>query len=220
MAFKPSERRSDPTQSTELNTTPIMNLMVVLIPLLLAGAKFTELALLEYLPPADAGSGSQSDTLTVDPPVEPGAEEELGLLVNILDTGIQVSIFGETETGPHCYEIPFTMKGGYDWLRLNDSLKSIKINVVGPPTGKRRVFDEADSTWKDIDAYKYVDASEVAIAALQNITFQTVVNTLDACQSYKVEEQVNGQKRIVEKELFPQTALSQFQTYVFATETE
>lgn len=214
MAFKPSERRSNAPEDTELNTTPIMNLMVVLIPLLLAGAKFTELALLEYLPPADAGDAGEVGT----PPKEGGetqTEEELSLLVNILDTGIQVSIFGETELGPHFYEIERTPSGSYNWQTLNDSLKSIKINIIGPSTGTRRVFDEIDSIWKDIDAYKYIDASEVAVTALAEITFQTVVNTLDACQSYRIEETVNGQVRIVEKELFPQTALSAFQTYVF-----
>lgn len=52
MAFKPSDKKKRAPESIEPNITPIMNLMVVLIPMLLSAARLTELSLLEYLPPA------------------------------------------------------------------------------------------------------------------------------------------------------------------------
>ena len=104
----PSLRRSRPQGTTELNLTPIMNLMVVLIPLLLSVAEFTKLALLEYMPPAeaaeDAGGGGEDQD-------ENSADEEketyLRLLVNLADNRvIQVSMFGKLQVGEHFYEIP------------------------------------------------------------------------------------------------------------------
>ena len=123
MAFKPSQKRSRAEGDTEINITPIMNLMVVLIPLLLSASKFTELALLEYLPPAEGA------------PVEAGAApsegdgkktENINLLLNLVETGIQVSIFQSVEEGPNFYEIPILLSGEYNWMTLKDSLWSIK----------------------------------------------------------------------------------------------
>jgi len=83
VAFKPSDKRKREEEDLDLNITPIMNLMVVLIPLLLSAAKFTQLALLEYLPPAEAASSESA------PPGETkgGAGEEisLNLLVNLAE---------------------------------------------------------------------------------------------------------------------------------------
>lgn len=205
MAFKPSMRRSRPPEDRELDVTPIMNLMVVLIPLLLAGAKFSEMALLKYLPPAEAATAADAGA----PPEEGGGqtgEGKLNLLINIVDTGLQVSLFHSIEPGPHFYEIPLDFRGGYDWKALNDSLARIKVDVIGPPIpGKKTpVFSviEQDTVW--IDVYKYSDASEVSITALGNIHFQTIINAMDACQNYVTETGV-------EKELFPVPILKQFQ---------
>ncbi len=59
-ANKPSDRRKQDEGGTDLNLTPIMNLMVVLIPMLIQVAVFTKLALLQYLPPAEAEQSSSS----------------------------------------------------------------------------------------------------------------------------------------------------------------
>ena len=42
MAYKPSERRSGQGLVLELDIKPVMNLMVVLIPLLLAGVEYVK----------------------------------------------------------------------------------------------------------------------------------------------------------------------------------
>lgn len=63
MAYRPSQRRSFEIEPTEPNLTPIMNLMVVLIPLLLTSAEFVKLGEIDLnLPPA-AGPLQSSDTL-------------------------------------------------------------------------------------------------------------------------------------------------------------
>jgi biopolymer transport protein ExbD len=62
MAFKPSMRRSGQNLDMELDIKPVMNLMVVLIPLLLAGVEMVKLSIIEIdLPPSKAaGSGGAS----------------------------------------------------------------------------------------------------------------------------------------------------------------
>ncbi|MFH0765445.1 MAG: biopolymer transporter ExbD [Calditrichota bacterium] len=211
MAYRPSLKRTRPPETVELNMTPVMNLMVCLIPLLLAGAKFTELALLQYLPPAESAVGGNGVAETPNEPDQNVPTEKLNLLINLIDTGIQVSVFQSVELGPYFYEVPLKLDGGYDWKTLTDSLASVKLNIVGVSTGRRTVFNELDSTYKEVDAYKYTDASEVSVTALGTVHFQTVINLMDACQSYVVEEYVAGERRQVAKELFPITILKQFQ---------
>lgn len=210
MAFKPSMKRRHPPGEVALDMTPIMNLMVCLIPILLSAAKFTELALLEYLPPAETTAAAESGA----PPEESaGSAEEakLNLLVNLAETGVQVSMFQTVEPGPYFYEIPKSASGDYDFNTLHDSLIAVKENIVGQPIGKKTIFVELDSTYREVDAYKYADATEVSITALGSTTFQTVIRLMDVCQKYVREEVVNGNLTRVEKELFPNTILKQFQ---------
>ena len=201
----PSLRRTRPQGSTELNLTPIMNLMVVLIPLLLSVAEFTKLALLEYMPPAEAaedsgGSGEDENMNSSD-------EEKdvyLRLLVNLTknDT-IQVSMYGKLQEGEHFYEIPATPEGVYNLPALRDSLYSIKLREVGPPTGKDSVFNEDTQQYEIFNTFKVKDGREVSITAEGRVPFQTIVNLMDVCRYKEVE----GEK----KELFPLTLLKQFQ---------
>jgi len=45
MAYKPSARRKSVDLDMDLDIKPVMNLMVVLIPLLLAGAEFVKISI-------------------------------------------------------------------------------------------------------------------------------------------------------------------------------
>ena len=199
----PSLRRTRPEGTTELNLTPIMNLMVVLIPLLLSVAEFTKLALLEYMPPAEAAedAGAGADDQNQAPDEE--KDINLRLLFNLSDDNIiQVSMFGKLEEGEFFYEIPST-GSGYNLAALNDSLYSIKVREVGEPTGKDSVFNENSMQWEVFNTYRVKDGREVSITALDAIPFQTIINVMDVCR-YK---EIDGEKR----ELFPLTLLKQFQ---------
>jgi hypothetical protein len=69
MAYKPSLRRTQKLEPMSLDIRPVMNLMVVLIPLLLAGSVWTKLAIKQLnLPPKSAGGGAAE----MDKPVEIG----------------------------------------------------------------------------------------------------------------------------------------------------
>ena len=179
-----------------------MNLMVVLIPLLLSVAKLTELALLEYKPPAeatDAGGGGGDD--------DEGNDEEqrinLDLLINLHENDvIQISMYKKLDLGEHFYEIQPSPAGGYDFNALNDSLFSIKSREVGEATGVDSAFNEDTNRWETFSTYKVEDGRQVSITALSETPFQTIVYTMDVCR-YKL-----GDKST---ELFPMTMLKQFQ---------
>lgn len=202
MAFKPSQKRSREEENIEPNITPIMNLMVVLIPLLLSAAQLTELSLLEYLPPAEAGvsESTGSDELE-DDLTQP--TEKLSLVVNLAETGIQLSMFEAVEPGPHFYEIPLRPNGAYNWSVLKDSLISIKSNIVGNPIGTEMIQDERTGEMKEILKYKYKDGEEISITAVGRTPFQTIIQTMDTCKFF-----VMGNEQ---KPLFPMTLLKQFQ---------
>jgi biopolymer transport protein ExbD len=88
MAFKPSERRNGQSLDLELDIKPVMNLMVVLIPLLLAGVEMVKLSIIEIdLPPAQAGAGSGQN----DQNPEKEKEKQLSLKIAITRDGFSLA---------------------------------------------------------------------------------------------------------------------------------
>ncbi len=202
MAFKPSQRRSREEEDTELNITPIMNLMVVLIPLLLSVAQLTEIALLEYLPPAEAAEAPDAGSAPEEPGQKGGEEARLSLVINLTESNIQVSMFNKVKPGPHFYEIPLLPEGTYDWKALNDSLWSVKQREVGPQLGLDSTENEFGE-WEYFPRFKFLDGRELSITARGETPFQLIVAAMDVCRFHKED----GEKR----ELFPVTVLKQFE---------
>lgn len=161
MAFKPSKRSRRPQESADPNLTPVMNLMVVLIPLLLSSAQFIKLGMIEInLPPASSGTVVQTEM-----PKE--VEKKLDLTVTITDEGFYLAssvavALGESGEGP---TIPKKADGEYDYQQLNELLARIKKKAVG-------VFKDTD---------------QIVIVAEPEIEYQTVVSTMDAARTYKEE---------------------------------
>ncbi len=95
MAFKPSMRRSGKSLDMELDIKPVMNLMVVLIPLLLAGVEMVKLSIIEIdLPPSKGGGGGTSEE---NPDKE--KEKRLGLKIAIVRDGISLATAGAVMSG-------------------------------------------------------------------------------------------------------------------------
>ena len=169
MAYKPSFRRSRENENTEPNMTPIMNLMVVLIPLLLSSAHLIKISVIELnLPPA---AGAQ-----MDKPKE--TQLKLDLAVTITDKGFYISsssaVLLKKKDGP---SIP-KVNGEYDYDLLAKTLYSIKKKAAG--------------RFKDINA--------IVIQAEPKVNYQTLVSTMDASRSIKVDN-----NRVL---LFPEVSIS------------
>ena len=96
MAYKPSMRRSGESVDIELDIKPVMNLMVVLIPLLLAGVEMVKLSIVEIdLPPASAGAGQGENQNNP----EKEKEKKLGLKIAITSDGISLATASAVMTG-------------------------------------------------------------------------------------------------------------------------
>ena len=173
MAYRPSYRRTISGEEVEPNLTPIMNLMVVLIPLLLTSAEFIKIGSIELnLPPA-AG------------PIIPGEETRekirtLDLTVSITSEGFYISsalavLRPKDGKGP---SIPKKPDGSYDFEALSRMLLEIKQKAEG----------------------KFPDLENIIIQAEPDVDYQTLVSTMDASRSIKLE---NGRLP-----LFPQVSLS------------
>ncbi|MFZ5518224.1 MAG: ExbD/TolR family protein [Candidatus Zhuqueibacterota bacterium] len=161
MAFRPSFRRNVTQEEAELNMTPVMNLMVCLIPLLLTSAQFIKIGIIDLnLPPAIGASVSQMEA-----PKE--TEKKLDLAVTITDEGFFISsslaiLRGSEGEGP---SIPLMTDGEYNFVELSNKLYELKRKAIG----------------------NFSDTEKIVIQAEPEINYQLVVNTLDAARNISVE---------------------------------
>ncbi len=183
MAYKPSMRRHLKVEEMELDIRPVMNLMVVLIPILLSSAVFTKLAIRELnLPPAAGGS---SGTTTQKPDEE---KKKLNLTVLISKKGFYLAsasgyLTGEGNTtdleAPPA--IPLNDDGTYNYEELQKKLIEIKQKIAGQG---------------------FADENNILISAEKDIAYKYIVKVMDYVSTYTDE---NG----MEQPLFPGIAIGQ-----------
>ena len=156
LTFKPSTRRRTASQPGELNQLPVMNLMIILIPVLLAQSAAVKLSLHEVNLPTGGGAGGGTATEEVQK-----EEEQLSLTVNITRQGFDIiSAFGRGETDG----LSVPMKGGeYDYETLNDRLMDIKKQI-------------------DKSGIHFVDAGNVIVMGEPGIKYDVIVHVMDAAK--------------------------------------
>lgn len=157
MAFRPSFRRNASHREAELNMTPVMNLMVCLIPLLLTSAQFIKIGVIDLnLPPAVGTAVSQ-----LEAPKE--SAKKLDLAITITDKGFFISsslaiLRSSDGAGP---SIPRNENGDYDFADLSVKLFEIKKKALG----------------------NFPDTDKIIIQAEPEIDYQLLVTTMDAARS-------------------------------------
>ena len=99
------------TSSPDLDITPFMNLMIVLVPVLLLGMVFSQLRTIELnFPGSESGQTPSSD--------------EFQLLVTLIPAGIEVT---DSERG--VLAVLPARRGAQDFAALRETLKQIKRSV-------------------------------------------------------------------------------------------
>ncbi len=174
MAFRPSKRKSRTVEEVELNLFPLMNLMCVLIPMLLSTVSFIKIGVIELNLPQAVG-GPVSETVL---PKE--AQRGLDLAVTVTSAGFYLSssqavLVNPEGGGP---TIPRLADGNYDFEQLNQKLLDLKKRIAGGP----------------------LDTKKVILQAEQSIPYQTIVSTMDAARSTKIDG--------TSYELFPEVLIS------------
>jgi biopolymer transport protein ExbD len=109
--------KGGPTEAEpiDIDMTPMMNMLIILISFLVTMVVFTQLAVIKFnLPPAGAGEG-QAET-----PPDTVVHQEVDITVLISENGFQ--IIGE---GKKLDPIPKGSKG-YDFSKLGKFMKSLK----------------------------------------------------------------------------------------------
>jgi biopolymer transport protein ExbD len=100
----------------DLDMTPMMNMLIILISFLVTMVVFTQLAVIKFnLPPSEAGSGGGPDTASVK---KPGSDVDITLVLS--EAGFQ--IIGE---GRKLDPLP-KGKAGYDFPGLGAFMKKLK----------------------------------------------------------------------------------------------
>lgn len=106
-------RKSDQGEAIDLDMTPMMNMLIILISFLVTMVVFTHLAVIKFsLPSSEAGSGGA--------PADSAAQEDVDITLVFSESGFQ--IVGE---GKKLDPIP---KGasGFDFGRLGDSMRDLR----------------------------------------------------------------------------------------------
>ncbi|KAA3602773.1 MAG: hypothetical protein DWQ06_06265 [Calditrichaeota bacterium] len=156
-----SSTKKTQSGNSEPNLLPMMNLMVVLIPVLLSAAEFIKIGMLEIdLPTSGGGGGSSSE----ETPQE--VEQKLGLKLFVTKNGFTLANDfvvikdSASDGGP---TIPLK-NGEYDFESLHTQLADISEKYGS----------------------KFKDGKSIKIAADSSIAFQTLVTTMDNARSTKV----------------------------------
>ncbi len=162
MAFRPSKRSSRTIEPLEINIFPMMNLMVILVPLLLSTATSIKIGVIELNLPQAVGGPAAQATLPKE------AQKSLDLTVSITADGFFLSssqaILKKPETsGP---TIPKLEDGSYDYDSLSEQLYEVKKKIIGTNLETKRIIMQAES----------------------NIEYQILVSTMDATRSYKIDD--------------------------------
>ncbi|KAA3611273.1 MAG: hypothetical protein D8M58_14990 [Calditrichaeota bacterium] len=164
MAYKPSARQNSDELDMDLDIRPVMNLMVVLIPLLLQGAEWVKLGAIEInAPPTKSvgnNPGEQQD--------KKEEEKKIGLKLAITQAGIsianaQVILPSESGEGP---TVPVLPDGSYDYETLKTKLIEVKKAIAGKG---------------------YRDENRAVITAGNSVEYQNLVNVIDNIQTYDDE---------------------------------
>jgi len=172
VAYRPSRKRKAVQPSPEINVTPIMNLMVVLIPMLLAVAQFVRISLIEYQPPpAESHLGGEGS-----------AEKRLDLVLNVLPDGFEISCFGATR-GEHYRYLP-KRDTAYDFAGLGRELQRIRREIVGEPVDSVSEFDPVTGEVWRRPVFTLPDAEVISIAARGGTDWEMVVRVMDTARSY------------------------------------
>jgi len=209
MARKPSQRRNFQDQEMELNLTPMMNLIAILIPALLVSTVFVEIAVINVSAPAIGTAPDQP------PPKDKPDKPPLNLTVTITDKGFNIAgsggvvdTIGKKTGGDKGPTIPIVQKE-VSCQRFLDTWP--------PPRSKNRdqpkcgVGEESRTFWvydRETLQKKFIELKDafpeekrMIIAAEEDIEFEAITDVMDTGRDMKSE----GDER---RELFPEVVLS------------
>ncbi len=198
MAKKPSDRRNYKEPSMEINLTPMMNLITILIPVLLVSTVFVEIAVINVAAPAIGGAPQDDQP---DKPDKP----PLNLTVTITDKGYTVAgsggVLGDKPAEGEAAAAPDAASGPtIPIVQQATSCKAYR-GTWPPPRSKNRDSarcEKAEDTrtfWVyDMEALReklieikdgFPDEHRIIIAGEPDIEFESLVDVMDMSREVK-----------------------------------
>jgi biopolymer transport protein ExbD len=187
---------------TEPNIAPMMNLMVILIPLLLSSAEFVKIGAIELKLPESSGGGGGGGGSSQD---KKDVKLDLGIVIS--ERGFDLFHYfkepEKEEAQKEKDEIPDKKKaaaipkknGEYDFEELNAALATVKkkalfeiIRTTSPGVPREstllQLFNHyKKNDYRDVETFK--DFENVKIVAEEEIKYETVVSVMDAARGTK-----------------------------------
>jgi len=184
------KRRSGEEEAADTDVTPMLNLMVMLIPLLLTSSEFVKIGAIELKLPetAQGGGGGGGGNTELQ-------EQKLDVGIVVTSKGFNVFSYFKTDsskTQPDQPDIPL-VKGEYDFNELNVKLAEIKRKALlellkanfgdAIPDGADlfqlyRAYSKRNLTGSKV----FPDHESVKIVAEEKIKYKTVVAVMDAAR--------------------------------------
>ncbi|MBD3346955.1 MAG: hypothetical protein GF401_18025 [Chitinivibrionales bacterium] len=199
-SYKISSKRIKEDVDTEPNIAPMMNLMVILIPLLLTSAEFVKIGAIELKLPATAkgGSGGQGDSN------QPQKQVKLDLGVVVTKKGFNLFHYFKEEDSSTVAagsgkkpDIPL-LRDSYDFETLNRELAKIKqkalfeiIQSYHPQVNRNATLLQLYTVYTKndfSDTPMFNDLENIKIVAEDKIKYQTVVSVMDAARGIAYPE--------------------------------
>jgi Biopolymer transport proteins len=189
-------RGGDEGEIADADVTPMLNLMVILIPVLLTSSEFVKVGTIELKLPEAAQTGGGGGGSNV----AEGAKLELGVVIT--SKGFNVFDYFKTEdknqpVGEKQPDIPL-VNGSYDFNALGAKLAEIKkkalleiIKTSFPDVPAQASLYQLYKTYisKDFSGTKiFSDHESVKIVAEDKIKYETVVSVMDAARGAKTPD--------------------------------
>ncbi len=195
--YRVSGRRLKEEIDTEPNIAPMMNLMVILIPLLLSSAEFVKIGAIELKLPEASGAGGGGEA------AEEKKDAKLNLGIVISKKGFNLFHYfkaaeqeqGETpeptDSKDKKAEIP-KKDGKFDYVGLNAALAKVKKKTLFEVVRITNSQVPEDATLLQLFNYytkgdfssieAFIDHEDVKIVAEEEIRYETVIAVMDAAR--------------------------------------
>ncbi len=193
--YRVTGKRIKEEVDTEPNIAPMMNLMVILIPLLLSSAEFVKIGAIELKLPENAGGGGGGGSNQLN-----NAKLDLGIVVT--SEGFNLFHYFKkddekeitTEGDKKQTDIP-KVKGEYDFSGLNKALADVKKKALFDIVKTVNSGVPKDATL--LQLYKFVEKTDlsenttfedhvdVKIVAEEKIKYEIIVAVMDAARGTK-----------------------------------
>ncbi|HEX7510168.1 MAG TPA: MotA/TolQ/ExbB proton channel family protein [Chitinivibrionales bacterium] len=183
-------------EAADADVTPMLNLMVILIPVLLTSSEFVKVGAIELKLPESAQSGGVGGSS-----VAPDAKLDVGVVITAKGFNVFNYFKAEDKAGPQAVgeklpDIPLE-KGAYNFIALGNRFAEIKKKALleilkssGSAPSDATLYQLYKAyVAKDFSAVKvFADHENVKIVAEDKIKYETVVSVMDAARGIRTTE--------------------------------